>query len=164
MARIDETLQQSNVSKVLQLVSFRIGQEEFGLDILKVKEINRMVEITRIPNAPGFISGVINLRGKVIPIVDLRVRFGIQRREFDRNTRIIVVDLSEFLIGFVVDAVTQVLRIPAALAEQPPSMAVGIDSEYITAVCKLQDRLLILVDFEKVLHKEDRSRCSEFAA
>ncbi len=137
--------------ELLQLVSFEIGDEEFGVEILKVQEINRMLEVTRVPNAPEYVDGVINLRGKVIPIIDLRRRFGMARKEHDKNTRIVVVELSGKVVGFVVDAVSEVLRIPRSVTEAPPSLVAGIDAEYITAVGKLEDRLLILLDLEKVL-------------
>ena len=136
---------------LLQLVSFNIGDEEFGVDILQVQEINRMLEVTRVPNAPEYVDGVINLRGKVIPIIDLRRRFGMERKEHDKNTRIVVVELSGKVVGFVVDAVREVLRIPRSVTEPPPSIVGGVHEEYITAVGKLEDRLLILLDLEKVL-------------
>ena len=140
--------------ELLQLVSFRIGEEEFGVDILKVQEINRMLDITKVPNSPSFVDGVINLRGKVIPIVNLRERFGLGNRERDKDTRIVVVELSGKTVGFVVDAVSEVLRIPKSVTEPPPSIVAGINSEYITAVGKLEDRLLILLDLERVLSEE----------
>jgi purine-binding chemotaxis protein CheW len=136
--------------ELLQLVSFKIGEEEFGVDILKVQEINRMLEVTRVPNAPEYVDGVINLRGKVIPIIDLRRRFGMERKEKDKNTRIVVVELSGKVVGFVVDGVSEVLRIPKSVTEPPPAIVAGIEAEYITAVGKLEDRLLILLDLEKV--------------
>jgi purine-binding chemotaxis protein CheW len=142
--------------ELLQLVSFEIGDEEFGVDILKVQEINRMLEVTRVPNAPEYVDGVINLRGKVIPIIDLRRRFGMARKEHDKNTRIVVVELSGKVVGFVVDAVSEVLRIPRSVTEPPPSLVAGIEAEYITAVGKLEDRLLILLDLEKVLAGADQ--------
>jgi purine-binding chemotaxis protein CheW len=141
--------------ELLQLVSFKIGEEEFGVDILKVQEINRMLEVTRVPNAPEFIDGVINLRGKVIPIIDLRRRFGMKRKEKDKNTRIVVVELNGKIVGFVVDAVNEVLRIPRSVTEPPPPIVAGIEADYITAVGKLEDRLLILLDLEKVLRREE---------
>lgn len=137
--------------ELLQLVSFSIGEEEFGVDILRVQEINRMLDVTRVPNAPEYVDGVINLRGKVIPIVDLRQRFGMERREHDKNTRIIVVELSGQVLGFVVDAVREVLRIPRSVTEPPPALAGGAREEYIIGVGKLDDRLLMLLDLEKVL-------------
>src|SRR5208283_2795939 len=109
-----------NGSELLQLVSFKIGKEEFAIDILKVQEINRMLDVTRVPNAPEFVEGVINLRGKVIPIIDLRRRFGMLPKEKDKNTRIIVVELNGKIVGFVVDAVIEVLRIPRSVTDPPP--------------------------------------------
>ena len=115
-----------------------------------------MVEITRVPNSPEFVSGVINLRGKVIPIINLRKRFGFPPKENDRNTRIIVVELSGMVVGFVVDSVSEVLRIPKNITEPPPSIIAGIGSEYITAVAKLDNRLLILLDLERVLKDKEK--------
>jgi purine-binding chemotaxis protein CheW len=137
--------------ELLQLVSFNIDEEEFGVDILKVQEIIRTVQITQVPNAPAFVKGVINLRGKVIPIVDLRMKLGKEKKKDDNNTRIIVVDLESKTIGFIVDSVSEVLRIPKNITEAPPEIVSGINSEYITAVGKLEDRLLILLDLEKIL-------------
>jgi purine-binding chemotaxis protein CheW len=143
--------QTATSDELLQLVSFNIGEEEFGVDILRVQEINRTLAVTRVPNVPEYVDGVINLRGRVIPIVDLRRRFGMERREHDKNTRIIVVELSGQILGFVVDAVREVLRIPRSVTEPPPQLIGGVREEYITAVGKLDDRLLILLDLDKVL-------------
>jgi purine-binding chemotaxis protein CheW len=148
----------AQTEEIIQLVSFTIGQEEFGLDIQSIQEINRMVEITRVPNSPEFVSGVINLRGKVIPIIDLRKRFGFPPKESDRNTRIIVVELGSMVVGFVVDSVSEVLRIPKSITEPPPSIVAGIGSEYITAVAKLENRLLILLDLERILLKKEKQQ------
>ena len=146
---------QGKSEELLQLVSFKIGGEEFGVDILKVQEINRMLQVTRVPNAPEYVDGVINLRGKVIPIIDLRRRFGMERKEHDKNTRIVVVELSGKVVGFVVDAVSEVLRIPKSVTEPPPPIVAGVNADYITAVGKLEDRLLILLNLEKVLLGEE---------
>ncbi len=135
----------------LQLVSFNIGSEEFGVDILKVQEINRMVEITKVPQAPHYVEGVINLRGKVIPIVDLRKRFDLELKEHDKNTRIVVVDIEGNVMGMIVDAVSEVLRLPASTIEPPPEIVTGINSDYIKGVAKLDDRLLIFLDLSKVI-------------
>jgi purine-binding chemotaxis protein CheW len=142
--------------ELLQLVSFKIGDEEFGIDILKVHEINRMLGITKVPNAPHYVDGVINLRGKVIPIIDLRSRFGMARKEKDKNTRIVVVELSGKIVGFVVDAVKEVLRIPKSVTEPTPQIVTGVATEYISAVGKLEDRLLILLDLDKVLSAQEK--------
>ncbi|MFZ5980250.1 MAG: chemotaxis protein CheW, partial [Candidatus Zixiibacteriota bacterium] len=139
----------------LQLVSFNIGSEEFGVDILKVQEINRMVEITKVPQAPHYVEGVINLRGKVIPIIDLRKRFNLEMKEYDKNTRIVVVDINNNIMGMIVDAVSEVLRLPADTVEPPPELVTGVNSEYIKAVAKLEDRLLIFLDLSKVIDAEE---------
>ena len=108
-------------------------------------------------------DGVINLRGKVIPIIDLRRRFGMPRKDQDKNTRIVVVELSGRTLGFVVDAVSEVLRIPKSVTEPPPPIVAGINAEYITAVGKLEDRLLILLDLEKVLSDSEKAELKEVA-
>lgn len=137
--------------ELLQLVSFKIGDEEFGVDILSVQEINRMSQITKVPNTPEFIEGVINLRGRIIPVIDLRVKLGMIRKEHSKNTRIVVVELKGQTIGFIVDEVSEVLRIPKEITEAPPDMVGGVNSDYITSIGKLEDRLLILLDLEKIL-------------
>jgi purine-binding chemotaxis protein CheW len=141
---------------LLQLVTFNISQEEFGIDILKVQEIIRTMEITKVPRAPEFVEGVINLRGKVIPIIDLRRRFGMEPRKHDNQTRIVVVELLGMIVGFVVDSVSEVLRIPADTVVPPPAIVSGLDSEYISGVGKLDDRLLILIDLEKLLSSDEQ--------
>jgi purine-binding chemotaxis protein CheW len=142
-------------SELLQLVSFKIGTEEFGVDILNVQEIIKIVQITKVPNSPVFVEGVINLRGKVIPVIDLRTRLGLQKLEHDKDTRIIVVELSKSTIGFIVDAVNEVLRIPVSITEAPPEIVAGVDSEFIKSVGKLDDRLLILIDLNKILLQDE---------
>ncbi|WP_081859263.1 chemotaxis protein CheW [Desulfohalovibrio reitneri] len=137
--------------QIRQLVTFSIGDEEFGIDILKVQEIIRMVDITRVPKAPDFVEGVINLRGKVIPVIDLRKRFGMPGKDHDKNTRCVVVDICNMIVGFIVDSVSEVLRIPSDTIEPPPPVVAGIESEYINGVGKLEDRLLILLDLNKLL-------------
>jgi len=148
--------QQTKHASLLQLVSFLIDQEEFGVDILNVQEIIRPVDITRVPNAPAFVEGVINLRGRIVPVVDLRKRFNLPARERDKNSRIIVVELGDKIVGFMVDAVRQVLRVDASVIEPPPELAIGIDAGYITGVAKLEDRLLILLDLERILSEEEK--------
>jgi len=142
--------------KILQLVTFKLGDEEFGVDILRVQEINKMMNITKIPNAPEFVEGVINLRGKIIPVIDLRKRMDFNRKEWDSKTRIIVTELDGKVVGFVVDSVSEVLRIPENTIEPPPAMISGIESEYIEGVGKIEDRLLILLNLEKVLSGKDK--------
>jgi len=140
---------------LLQLVTFRLGEEEYAFDILSVREIKRMMEITRVPRSPDFIEGVVNLRGNVIPILDLRKRFGLPPREPDPETRIIVSEVDRRVVGFIVDTVTEVLRIHADTVEPPGDIA-GIDAEYIKGVGKIDDRLLILLDVDRVLSKQEK--------
>ena len=160
---LEQAKKDNNISsnELLQLVSFNIGEEEFGVDILCVQEINRMVEVTRVPNAPQFVVGVINLRGKVIPIIDMRMRLGLETKSDDKNTRIIVVEIKNKVIGFIVDNVNEVLRISKSITEAPPPMVSGINSEYITSIGKLDDRLLILLDLDKILATADTIKNSE---
>ncbi len=145
------TYHESDDSSLIQLVTFKIAEEEFGVDILKVQEIIRMMPITKVPNAPSFVEGVINLRGKVIPVIDMRKRFGMKAAIHDSQTRIKVMDLSGQIVGFVVDAVCEVLRITESTVEPPPAVVAGIGSEYMRGVGKLEDRLLILLDLDKLL-------------
>ncbi|PWB70705.1 chemotaxis protein CheW [candidate division GN15 bacterium] len=135
---------------LIQLVSFNLGSEEFGIDILKVQEINRMVEITRVPQAPHYVEGVINLRGKVIPVIDLRTKFGLSSKERDKNSRIVVCDVKGDIIGMVVDAVSEVLRIPGSTVEPPPAIVTGADRHYISGVVKLEGRLLLFLDISRI--------------
>ena len=140
---------------LLQLVTFSIGSEEFGVDILKVIEIIRTMEITKVPKAPAFVEGVINLRGLVIPIIDLRRSFGLAEKAGDSDTRIIVIEINGMSVGFVVDSVSEVLRIPANTVEPAPPVVAGVDSDYISGVGKLEDRLLILLDLDMLLSADD---------
>lgn len=145
----------THTDDLLQLVSFIIEDEEFGVNILKVQEIIRPMEITRVPNAPSFVEGVINLRGRIIPVVDLRERFGFPPRDRDDSTRIVVVEMRDKVIGFMTDAVKEVIRIEQNVMEPPPDLAVGIDANYIESVAKLEDRLLIMLDLESVITREE---------
>ncbi|HCF06210.1 MAG: putative chemotaxis protein CheW [Desulfomicrobiaceae bacterium] len=142
---------------LLQLVTFRIGEEEFGVNILQVQEIIRMLDITKVPKAPDFVEGVINLRGKVIPVIDLRKRFGLPARERDKMSRIIVVEIGTTVVGFIVDAVSEVLRLPASTVEPPPPVVAGLDAEYISGVGKLDDRLLIMLDMDRLLSRDEKT-------
>jgi purine-binding chemotaxis protein CheW len=145
-------------SEILQLVSFKIGNEEFGVNILNVQEINKMTQITKVPNAPEFVEGVINLRGRVIPVINLRTRLRLEKKEADKDTRIIVVDIDKSTVGFIVDGVSEVLRIPVSITEAPPDIVAGVDSEFIKSVGKLEDRLLILIDLNKILSVSEKSK------
>jgi purine-binding chemotaxis protein CheW len=135
---------------LLQLVSFVVGGEEFGLDILRVQEIIRIQALTRVPNSPDFVEGVINLRGKVIPVIALRKRFGLEALAHDKQTRIVVSETKGAVLGFIVDSVSEVLRIPADTVEPPPRLG-KVEREYVSGVGKLDNRLLILLDVDRML-------------
>lgn len=136
---------------ILQLVTFTLGHEDYAVDILKVQEINRMKEITRVPNAPPYVEGVINLRGKVIPVVNLRSKFCLSQKDNDEQSRIMIMDIQGITMGLVVDAVSEVLRIPVATVEPTPPMASNISTEFIRGIAKLDDRLIILLDMDRLL-------------
>ncbi|MEL7473436.1 MAG: chemotaxis protein CheW [Planctomycetota bacterium] len=134
----------------LQLVTFEVGREEFAVDILRVQEINRMMDLTRVPQSPPEVEGVINLRGKIIPVIDLRRRFGLQTQERSEHNRIVVIELHGRVIGFIVDRVHEVLRISSSIVDPAPAMVCSIDSQFIAGVGKLDDRLLIMLDLSKL--------------
>ena len=139
-----------------QLVIFDLAAETYGVDIGSVREIIRMQEITKVPRTPNFVEGVINLRGKVIPVIDLRKRFGFQQAEATKDTRIVVVDIDGNDIGVVVDAVTEVLRLSADAVEPPTGVITTADSDYLLGIAKLETRLIILLDLQKaLLHMEE---------
>ena len=142
----------------LQLVVFKLGQEEYGIPITQVQEINRLTTPTKIPKAPVFVEGVINLRGKIIPIVDLRKRFGLAQEEHSEDSRIVVAEIAGNTIGVTVDSVNEVIRIPAANIEPTPSIATNIGSEYLSGVGKVNDRLLILLDLNKILTDTEKEQ------
>ncbi len=139
------------MSESTQVVSFKLGPEEYGVDIAQVQEINRMVAVTKVPRAPVFMEGVINLRGQLIPIIDLRTRFGMPRAEHTKNTRIVVTEIGTKRVGMVVDSVSEVLRLPLDAIEPAPDMITGVDTEYIRGVGKIDDRLIILLDLAKIV-------------
>lgn len=134
----------------MQLVVFKLGQEEYGVDILNVQEIIKMVSFTKIPNLPDFIEGVINLRGKIIPVIDLRKRFNLPPKEYAEENRIVVIEVNSTTVGMIVDAVSEVLRLAHSTVEPTPAIISSIDTEYLKGVGKLEDRLLILLDIEKI--------------
>ncbi|HHW15345.1 MAG TPA: chemotaxis protein CheW [Firmicutes bacterium] len=134
----------------LQLVVFSLAGEDFGVPIDQVREIIRFTAVTKVPKAPVSVLGVINLRGRVIPVVSLRERFGFPAEEAGNATRIVVSDLAGQTAGFVVDAVTEVLRLDEGAIEPPPASASTVDSAFIKGIGKIDERLIILLDLEKV--------------
>ncbi len=162
---------ESAVARIAQAgkyLSFRLGGEEYGLEILKVQEINGMMGITRVPRTPEFVRGVINLRGRVIPIVSLRSKFRMPQIEDTEKTCIIVVqvrhDDSEITMGIIVDEVSEVLNISEGQIEGPPSFGGGMeDADYITGMGKLEDKVVILLDLDAILSGEEMEGVTQAA-
>ncbi len=144
-----------------QLVVFDLSTEAYGVDIGAVREIIRLQDITKVPRTPEFVEGVINLRSKVIPVVDLRKRFGLPAEEESKENRIVVVDIGAQDIGVIVDAVTEVLRIATESVEPPASVIITADSEYLLGIAKLDSRLIILLDLEQVLTEAEHNSLLE---
>ncbi len=140
--------------ETLQLVSFTAGKEHYGVDIRCVQEINRILAITSIPNSHYFVEGIINLRGRIIPIIDLRSLLGINKKETDKETRIIIIQVNNRAAGFVVDSVSEVLRIPYNIADVPPNLIKNIKNDFITSVVKFDNRLIMILDFGKIINNE----------
>lgn len=134
---------------------FRLGSEEYGIEILKVQEIRGYDRVTRIANTPDFISGVTNLRGAIVPIVDLRVKFRLPLAEFNENTVVIVLNLGSRVVGIVVDGVSDVLSLTTEQIKPAPDFTVTLSSEYLLGLGALDERMLILVDIEKLLNSEE---------
>ena len=153
---VEKTVEQTTSADERQLVVFQLGAEFYGVEIARVHEIIRLQAVTRVPRAPAFVEGVINLRGKVIPVVDLRRRFGLPTADHTRASRIVVVEIGDQVVGVVVDGVSEVLRVNGATVEPPSPVVAGIDSEYIHGIAKLDDRLVILLDLDRVLAQADR--------
>ena len=139
--------------EVLQFVTFTLNDEEYAVDILSVQEINRITEITKVPNSPDYVAGVINLRGKVIPVINLRSKFDFEEKATDDNSRIIIMEIQGIINGIIVDSVSEVLRIPASAIEAAPSVASDTISQYIKGLAKLDNRLIILVEINNLVEE-----------
>ena len=153
LAKIDTTKN----DELIQLVSFMLADEEYGVEVLKVREIIRMPTITKMPNVPSHVEGIINLRDKVIPIISMRRRFNLMENEKNSQTRIIIMDVCGTLTGFIVDAVSEVIRIHSSEIQPPPSMMLsGGGQEFITGVFNHAERLLIIMDIDRMFSDDER--------
>lgn len=139
-----------------QIVVFELGSEHFGVEIASVESIIKMQPITQLPHVSSFVEGVTNLRGKVLPVIDLRKRFGLAPQETDKNSRIIVVSLDQTEVGMIVDEVSEVLTVPAGVVEPVPAITSTVDSSFITGIAKLNQRLVILLDLHSILANEEK--------
>ncbi len=143
-----------------QLVVFELANEHYGVEISSVESIIKMQEITRIPHSPSFVEGITNLRGIVLPVIDLRKRFGLSAQEISRDSRIMVVALGTMKVGMIVDAVSEVLRVQSESIEPPPSMTTSSRANFITGIAKLNDILVILLDMSKILTMDEQAELS----
>lgn len=143
------------------LVTFRLGSGEYAIDIMQAKEIIKMEKITLIPNAPYFVEGVINLRGNIIPIIDLKKRFNLEESEGDKNTGIIIAKIEDVDMGIMIDSVSKVVSMPNSDIQPPPSMLQGIRQRYIKGVGKMEDKLLVVLDLDKLFTNEEDDSASE---
>ncbi|MBO8167949.1 MAG: chemotaxis protein CheW [Thermoanaerobacteraceae bacterium] len=144
-----------------QLVVFQLSGETYGIEIANVHEIIRMQDITDIPRTPDFVEGVINLRGRIIPVIDLRKRFDLEVSEYTQASRIIVVEVEGVTVGMIVDSVSEVLRLPTNNIEPPPAMVSSVDAAYLRGVGKLDEQLIILLNLNKVLEKDEKEQLKD---
>ena len=154
----DAAVQESDHSETtgsMQLVSFGLADEEYGIEITKIREIILITEITQVPQTPHYVKGLINLRSTVIPVIDLRTRFDLPEAEATDESRIMVLNVGSKTVGIVVDAVSEVLRVSHKDIAPPPPTVAGLGREYLTGLVKLEDRLLIMLDIDKILDGDE---------
>ena len=145
----------NQAEKAGKYLTFQLLKEEYGLEILKVREIIGVMDITTVPRTPEYVRGVINLRGQVIPVIDLRLKFGLQKSDYDKRTCIIVVDVKGLMMGIVVDTVSEVLDIEAGNIEETPSFGTKLNTDYILGMGKVDDKVKILLEIDRVLTSEE---------
>ena len=155
----EENALQVVIDQENKFLQFELDGEFYGVDILKVREINGMMDITAVPQTPIFMKGLINLRGKVVPVIDLRLKFGIQESVYDERTSIIVIEFKsihgQVQMGIVVDTVSEVINIPVENIEPAPNFGVRLKSEYIKGMAKTKDRVIIILDIDLILTDEE---------
>lgn len=145
-------------------LTFHLAEEEYGLEILKVREIIGVQEITTVPRAPDFVKGVINLRGRIIPVIDLRMKFDFSEKEYDKETCIIVVAINEILVGLIVDTVSEVVDVDAQDIEEPPSFGTTTSTDFIIGMGKIKGHVSILLNVENILSNEVTDLMAEIAS
>ncbi len=160
----DESSVTSSSTANHELLTFSLGHEEYGIDILKVQEIRGYDAVTHIANCPDFIKGVTNLRGIIVPIVDMRIKFNLESTEYNDTTVVIILNVARRVIGMVVDGVSDVISLKADQIKAAPEFGSAIDTRYVTGVGTVEDRMLIIVDIEKLLGSSDMALIEEVAA
>src|ERR1700693_4582326 len=148
----------------IEVLAFTLGQEEYGLSILKVQELRGYDSVTRIANAPDFIKGVVNLRGVIVPIIDMRIKFNLGTPTYDQFTVVIILNISGRTIGMVVDSVSDVITLTSQQLKPPPQMGSALDTEYLIGLGTLDDRMLILVDIDKLMSSGEMGLIEKLAA
>lgn len=149
-------------SEEVKVIIFRLVDEEYGVEVQQVRSIEKLEHITRVPRTPEFVKGVINLRGVVTPIIDLRSRFQLTETECTEATRVIIVAVDELEVGLIVDSANDVVDIPVNAIEPPPAVVGGVEATYLRGVAKLEKRLLILLNLDKVLSTEEIKQLDSF--
>ncbi|NLF49973.1 MAG: purine-binding chemotaxis protein CheW [Leptolinea sp.] len=147
-----------------QLVIFELAGEQFGIEIAVVESIVKLQEITKVPQMPDYMEGITNLRGTVLPVIDLEKRFGTPVHEHTRDTRIVVVNIGSLKMGMIVSAVSEVLTIDDSLIEPAPALVTTVNSRFITGIARVENRLIILLDLHLVLSQEEREKASAMAS
>jgi len=155
-------LEQKAIVGEVKVIVFRLKDEEYGVEVQQVKAIEKLEHITRVPRTPKFVKGVINLRGVVTPIIDLRKRFDLEESEYSDSTRTIIVAVGDLEVGLIVDAANDVIDIPVDAIEPPPEVVGGVEAAYLRGVAKLDKRLLILLNLDKVLSTEEINQLDAF--
>ena len=143
---------------IQQLIKFHVGDEAFGIEITQIYQILKPQEIFKVPNAPPFIEGLLNLRGTVLTVFNLRKRFNMPDRENDENTRIITVNVNDYLLGFIVDSVTEIVRVPDEEIESTPPSLVNFDRRFLSGVAKVEDKLILLLNLKEILTPDEEKQ------
>jgi len=160
----EDLMEEEEDTQLGKYLTFKIGEEEYGFGIRFVTEIIGIQRVTEVPDVPVYIKGVINLRGKVIPVVDVRLRFGMLEREYDERTCIIVVNLDNSVVGLIVDSVSEVINIPDNDIEHPPQVNKGKGSQYIEGLGKVEQEVKILLDIQRLLYDEEIEKAAGSAS
>lgn len=151
------------MAEELKVIVFALGSEQYGVEVEKVKTIERMLPITRVPKTPPFVKGVINLRGVVTPVIDLRSRFGLEEQEYSDQTRIIIVAINDLEVGLIVDSANDVIDVDSDSIKEPPEIVGGIKAKYLHGIARITDeRLLVLLNLQEVLNRDEIIQLERF--
>lgn len=158
---MDLSTESPESAKERQIVVFSLGDEWYGVDIASVREIIVMQKITPVPRTPEFVQGIINLRGRVIPVLDLRKHFGFEPKVYDEAQRIMVTDIDDEIVGVVVDSVLSVMRLPESAVEPPSPMVTGPEAQYLIGIAKTENKLIVLLDMARIINDAEKRMLKE---